>query len=104
MGVDGALAIQPGTGVTSMAVVRDGGKVVTVSGDRVQPERGITLDQVMAHVGTRLDLAQLAKDVAEGNIRVVIEQSYPFEQGVAALERSNTRHARGKLVIMVGDN
>lgn len=100
-GVDGALAIQPGTGVTSMAVVRDGGKVVTVSGDQVQPERGITFEQVLIQEETHVDLAQLVNDVAAGRIRVVLDHVYPFEQGLDALKTAETRHARGKLIITI---
>jgi NADPH:quinone reductase-like Zn-dependent oxidoreductase len=102
-GVDAALAIQPGTGETSLRVVRDGGKVVTISGDQVVPERKITVEQVMHHPETRQELAQLAADVAAGRVRVVIERVYPFEQGLEALEKTATRHARGKIVLAMPD-
>jgi NADPH:quinone reductase-like Zn-dependent oxidoreductase len=102
-GVDAALAIQPGTGQTSLRVVRGGGKVVTISGDQVTPERKITVEQVMHHPETRRELSQLAADVAAGRVRVVVERAYPFEDALAALEKTMTRHARGKIVLTITD-
>ena len=34
-GVDVAIAIQPGTGIPSMEVVKDEGKIISVSGDQI---------------------------------------------------------------------
>jgi NADPH:quinone reductase-like Zn-dependent oxidoreductase len=102
-GVAAALAIQPGTGQASLPVVRDGGKVVTISGDPVTTEREIRTEQMTHHPETRQELSQLAADVAAGRMRVVLEPPYPFEQGLAALEKATTRHARGKLVLTLAD-
>ncbi len=102
-GVDAALAIQPGTGRTSLQVVRDGGKVVTISGDQVMSERNITVEQMMHHPETQQDLTQLAADVAAGRVRVVIDRIYPFEQGLEALEKTASRHARGKIILTLAD-
>lgn len=98
-GVDAALAIQPGTGVASVQVVRDGGTVVTVSGDQVAPEREIRVAQVMGSADTRSELAELAAGVAAGRVHVEVERTYPFEDGVEALEKTETRRARGKVVL-----
>ena len=100
-GVDGAVAIQPGTGAGSMRVVREGGTVVTISGDQLPPERGITVAQVMPGPDIRAEMARLATDVASGSIRVEVERVYPFEEGVKALEKTETRHARGKLIVTI---
>jgi NADPH:quinone reductase-like Zn-dependent oxidoreductase len=102
-GMDAALAIQPGTGQDSVDVVKDGGKVVTVSGDsdRVVPERSITVQQMMHYEETRQDLIRLMSDIAAGRVRLVIERVYPFEQALDALRKTETRHARGKLVVSV---
>ncbi len=100
-GVDAALAIQPGTGITSLPVVKDGGRLVTVSGDQLKGERGVTVEQISHHPETRLELAELAASVAAGSIRVVLERVYPFDEAVAALEKTETRHARGKVVVRV---
>lgn len=98
-GVDAALAIQPGTGKTSLQVVREGGKVVTISGDQVTPERNIAIEQALHHPETRQDLARLAADVAARRVRVVVERAYRFEEGLEALEKTATRHARGKIIL-----
>lgn len=98
-GVDAALAIQPGTGIGCLDVVKDSGKVVTVSGDQLSTARGIHVAQVLVSPETKKALAHLASEVAAGRIHVEIEQVYPFELGVEALEKTETRHARGKIVL-----
>lgn len=101
VGVEAALAIQPGTGISAIKTVRDGGRVLTVSGDadNVPPERGITVGQ-MSYLGdTRRETRELLAAIAEGAVRTVIEARYPFDQALDALEKTETRHARGKLVV-----
>lgn len=100
-GVEVALAIQPGTGVASMEVVRDGGKLITVSGDsdQVVPERAIAVSQMGHHADTQQKVVELVDALAQGEIRIVIEKEYPFEQALEALQKTETRHARGKLVV-----
>lgn len=102
-GVDAALAIQPGTGVASQTVVRDGGRVVTVSGDSAQitPVRGITVQQIGHSPGTHQQFAELVDSVASGDVQLVIENEYPFAEALAALQKTETRHARGKSVVVV---
>lgn len=100
-GVDKALAIQPGTGKDSMDVVRSSGEVITVSGDKVAaPERGITVRQ-FEHHDTQDVLIQLVSDIVAGKIHLVIEHVYLFDQAIEALQKTETRHARGKLVVDV---
>ncbi|WP_318615231.1 NADP-dependent oxidoreductase [Sporosarcina sp. YIM B06819] len=98
-GVDAALAIQPGTGVTSMGIVKDGGKVVTISGDQFLAERQIIVEQITNHPETKKELSQLASEAASGQLRIVVEHVYPFEQGVEALKKVESRHVRGKIVL-----
>jgi NADPH:quinone reductase-like Zn-dependent oxidoreductase len=100
-GVDAALAIQPGTPTPSLQVVRDGGHLVTVSGDPCPSERGIHVEQFPHRTDTRSDMAELVADISTGRTRMVIEHVYPFEQALTALEKTETRHARGKLVVTV---
>ena len=98
-GVDAAIAIQPGTGTDSMRVVRDGGTVVTISGDRIEPERGIKATFVPHKADVRDKLQNLIQQIADGSFQLVIEEVYPFDQGLDALKKTQTRHARGKLVL-----
>jgi NADPH:quinone reductase-like Zn-dependent oxidoreductase len=100
-GVTAALAIQPGTGIDSIKVVQDGGRLITVSGDNTQvpPERGIHISQMGHSAETKQDVVRLVDDIATGEIQIVIEKEYPFEQALEALEKTETRHARGKLIV-----
>lgn len=102
-GVDAALAIQPETAKDSMDVVKNGGKVITVSGDKVYAERNITVQQFRHQLDTQQAIGDLVEDLVTGKIRIVIEQVYPFEQALEALEKTETRHARGKNVVLVQD-
>ena len=100
-GVSAALAIQPNTGSDSMEVVNDGGRVITVSGDSayVVPARGITVKQMGHHINSQQKMIELVDAMAKGEIKIVIEKEYPFERAIKALEKTETRHARGKLVV-----
>lgn len=100
-GVAAALAIQPDTLGDSMAVTRDGGHAVTVSGDPIEPQRGIRASQLQHHDDMRPAMARLVADIAAGLIRLVIEKVYPFDQALDALRKTQTRHARGKRVVSV---
>lgn len=100
-GVDAAIAVQPGTATDSLGVVRDGGRLITISGDRPAAERGVQVAMVSHEVDVRDELEQLMADVATQRIRVVIERVYPFEDALAALAKVQSRHARGKQVLRV---
>jgi NADPH:quinone reductase-like Zn-dependent oxidoreductase len=56
---------------------------------------------MMHYEETRQDLIRLMSDIAAGRVRLVIERVYPFEQALDALRKTETRHARGKLVVSV---
>lgn len=101
-GVSAALAIQPGTGIDSIEVVKNGGRVITVSGDgdQVTSVRGISVQQMGHHNDTQEKITEMVHAVSKGEIRVVIEKEYPFEQALDALEKTETRHAKGKLIVL----
>lgn len=103
-GVDAALAIQLGTGKDCLELVKDGGKLITVSGDNNQltTERNIEIRQMGHSIDTQKELVRLVKDMAKGGIQIVVEKEYPFEEALEALEKTETRHARGKLIVKVG--
>lgn len=102
-GVDAAIAIQPGTSADSMSVTKDGGRVITVSGDSVVPVRGIQVGMVAYEIDVRDELTQLMTDVVTKKVHVEIERIYPFDQAAEALARVQTRHVRGKLVLRMHD-
>lgn len=100
-GVDAAIAVPPSTSTGSLGVVRDGGHLISISGDRLVSERGVTV-QVVPHTGNvRDELGRLMADVATGAVRVEIEQVLSFEDAGAALAKVSTRHARGKIVLQL---
>ncbi len=101
-GVDAAIAVQPGTTADSLSVVRDGGRLITVSGDRLVADRGIRVEMIPHDVDVRDQLTQLMTEIAVGQVRVEIERIYPFEEAPAALAKVQTRHARGKIVLRLG--
>jgi NADPH:quinone reductase-like Zn-dependent oxidoreductase len=100
-GVDAALAIQPGTPPSSRDVVRDGGRVITVSGDPCPSDRGIAVAQFDHRTDAGDEMAALVDDICADRIHLVIEHVYPFDEALTALEKTETRHARGKLVVTV---
>lgn len=100
-GVDAALAIQPGTPASSLEVVRDGGHLVSVSGDPCPPQRGIRVEQFPHRTDPSADMAQLVSDIASGRLHLELEHTYPFNEAIDALKKTETRHARGKSVVQI---
>lgn len=100
-GVDGAMAVQPKTTAESMKVVRDGGAIISISGDQVASERGVRVEIVSHLTDVREALTQMVKDIYQKNLRVELEDIYPFEKALDALAKVQTRRARGKSVLRV---
>ncbi|WP_219843991.1 NADP-dependent oxidoreductase [Arthrobacter sp. MYb227] len=98
-GFDAVVAVQPGTSSQSMQLLKDAGALVTISGDALISERGVRMSGVPYPMDVRDELAQLLTDIAEGELHVELERVYPFEQGLAALAKVQTRRARGKHVL-----
>lgn len=100
-GVAKALAIQPGTGEESIEVVKHGGELITVSGDNssVSSERDIEVRQMGHQLFANKELIELINKISNEEIKVVVEREYPFRYALDALEKTETRHARGKLVV-----
>lgn len=100
-GVDAALAIQPGTAAQSIDVVRTKGKVITVSGDTTPSKRGIVVEQFQHQLTFQQSIGALMEQVEAEKIQIVIEREYPFNEALKALEKTETRHARGKLIVSI---
>lgn len=98
-GTDAAIAVQPGTSADSIPVVRDGGVLVSISGDSEVSERGITMTGLPYSADVHAETVQLLADVAAGRIHVELEQVYPFASAPKALAKVQTRRARGKVVL-----
>ncbi|WP_222432254.1 NADP-dependent oxidoreductase [Leekyejoonella antrihumi] len=103
-GVDAALAVPPHTSTDSLTVVKNGGTVVTISGDKPTTERGVKVILPSFGVDVSEGMRELFDQVGRGEIRLEIEHVYPFDQAPMALAKVQTRHARGKLVLsLTGD-
>lgn len=100
-GVRAALAIQPGTGSDSIKVVKDGGLLITVSGDSqtVIPERNVEVRQMGHQLSTNQEMIELTNKISQKKIKIVIEKEYFFKDALDALKKTETRRARGKLVV-----
>lgn len=98
-GVHAALAIQPDTSADSLPVIRDGGMLISVSGDDEVSERGIRMAGIPYQLDMRNDLATLVEASAAGEVHVELEHVYPFAEALDALAKVRTRRARGKSVL-----
>jgi len=100
-GVQAALAIQPGTGADSIKAVENSGRLITVSGDndQITPERNITVKQIEHHSESKGEMTRLLDQVAKQEIQLTIEKMYDFEVALDALEKTEIRHAQGKVVV-----
>ncbi len=102
-GVDVAIAIQPVTSVQSMKVVKDGGKIISVSGERFGVERNVESVYFPFMMDVREELIQLMDKIAYGDIKLNIENIFSFEDAHEALKKVRTRRAQGKSVITLED-
>jgi NADPH:quinone reductase len=90
---------------TSLALVADRGRIVTIVASRRAFEAGIKVigGAPGADPGTeiraaaRLELARLAED---GKLRVVVAATYPLAEAAAAHRALATGHAHGKIVLV----
>ncbi len=97
-GVDGALAVQPQTTADTARVVKQGGTVVTVSGDQ-DTVPGMRITGLAYHVDVQEEMLALMADIVAGNVQLVIEQIVAFTDALGALAKVQTRRARGKTVV-----
>lgn len=100
-GVDAAIAIQPNTSMSSMKVVKDGGKVISVSGDQFTTVRNIKSVYFPYNMDVKKELMDVIDRIASGEIKITIENVYDFEDGLDALEKVRMRKARGKSIIEI---
>jgi NADPH:quinone reductase-like Zn-dependent oxidoreductase len=88
----------------SLATLRKGGTLVVIAGDLTQPvkdaaaERDRRATEMLVHPD-QSGLKELAALAAEGQLRVVVEESFPFERAPEAHERLESGRVQGKLVL-----
>lgn len=101
-GVDAALDCvgKEGNAKSTLGAVRDGGRLAELIGEDVPAERGVTIAHVeSAPSAKRLDT--LRKLFEDGALRVEIAQTFPLADARRAQEAVETRHTRGKIVLIV---
>ncbi|MFJ8009946.1 NADP-dependent oxidoreductase [Streptomyces fagopyri] len=97
-GFDAALIIADGTAGTALPLVRDGGRLCSLTSDAPPEERGITSwDLYVEPNGAQL--FQLAEQVAAGTLELAPEP-LPLSEGPAALARVVAGRAGGKKVVL----
>lgn len=101
-GVDAAVAVQPRTSAESASIVRIGGLVVSISGDRVAPQDGVSVVGIAYEVDVRDELIEMMGQIAAGRIHLEVERAFPFDDAAEALAKVRTRRARGKTVLTLG--
>jgi NADPH:quinone reductase-like Zn-dependent oxidoreductase len=101
-GVDAALDCvgKDGNAKTTIAAVRDGGRLAELIGEDVPAERGITVAHTeSAPNARRLDTLRALFE--NGTLRVEIAETFPLADARRAQEAIETRHTRGKIVLVV---
>jgi NADPH:quinone reductase-like Zn-dependent oxidoreductase len=89
-------------------VLRPGGLIVTLKGqddllDAAARERGLRTGYTYVSPDAEA-LADIARQLAEGRLRIALEQAFPLEQVAAAHALGEEGHVRGRLVLDVSAN
>ena len=97
--VAGALDLAGKGGVPDLvALTGDPGRVATIA-DYGAAAQGVT---VSSGASAYYALGEVARLVDEGRFRVTVDEEIPWTDAARAHERSESGHARGKLVLAVG--
>ncbi|OIJ92640.1 hypothetical protein BIV23_38495 [Streptomyces monashensis] len=97
-GFDAALTIATGTADAALPVVRDGGRLCSLTSDAPAEERGITSWDLYVEPDAA-QLAQLAEQAAAGTLKLAPEPQ-PLSEGPAAFDRAVTGRAGGKKIVL----
>ncbi|MFF8369913.1 NADP-dependent oxidoreductase [Streptomyces lydicus] len=97
-GFDAALTIATSTADAALPLVRDGGRLCSLTSDAPPEERGITSWDlyVQPHAA---QLAQMAEQAAAGTLKLAPEP-LPLSEGPAAFARVVTGRAGGKKIVL----
>ncbi|GHO88457.1 NADP-dependent oxidoreductase [Dictyobacter formicarum] len=90
---------------SSLKALKNGGTLVTIAGQPEEAqvrEKNARVEWFSAQVSHDL-LATFAKLIEEGQLKVVIEATYPLAEAAQAHQRSKTGHGRGRIVLKVAD-
>ena len=87
------------TAEAALHLVRDGGRLCSITLDAPAGERGITSADLYVRADAA-QLAQLAKQVSEGTLQVAPEV-HPLRDGPAALTRVAAGRAGGRKLVLI---
>ncbi|MGW3562605.1 NADP-dependent oxidoreductase [Streptomyces sp. NPDC000941] len=97
-GFDAALTIATGTADAALPLVRDGGRLCSLTSDAPPEERGITSWDLYVEPNAA-QLVQLAEQAAAGTLKLAPEP-LPLSEGPAAFARVVTGRAGGKKIVL----
>lgn len=102
-GVDLVLDLIGGeTGERSLAVIRDGGRLVsTLEPPKAAADRNVTIAPRWMAEPNGAELGEIVDLMAAGKVTVTVSETYPLAEAVAAYERQEKGHGRGKIVLTV---
>jgi NADPH:quinone reductase-like Zn-dependent oxidoreductase len=96
---DGALTAATGTAAAALPLVRDGGRLCSLTFDAPAPERGITGANLVVQPDAT-QLAHLAKQLDEAKLRLAPEP-HPLSEGPSALSRAAAGRAGGRKLVLI---
>ncbi len=96
---DGALIAAAGTAATALPLVRDGGRLCSLTSDAPPPQRGITSTNLYVQPDA-VQLAWLAEQVSAGTLRLAPEP-VPLREGPAAFTRVAAGRAGGRKIVLI---
>jgi NADPH:quinone reductase-like Zn-dependent oxidoreductase len=89
-GVDAAANAAPDGAAAALAAVRDGGRLVTITSDPPDSERGIEVVSLYVRPDGE-QLAGAGQDLATGRLDFALAASFPLAEADAALARAVAR-------------
>ena len=88
------------TGGRSLAVLRDGGRLVsTLEPPKDAGGRDVTITPRWMAEPNGAELGEIAELMAAGEVKVTVSETFPLAEAVAAYERQEKGHVRGKIVL-----
>ncbi|WP_063795878.1 NADP-dependent oxidoreductase [Peterkaempfera griseoplana] len=97
-GLDAALVIADGTAVNALPLVRDGGRLCSLTSDAPPEVRGITSGNLYVEPNAA-QLGRLAEQVGAGTLQLAPEP-LPLSEGPAAFARATTGRAGGRKLVL----
>jgi NADPH:quinone reductase-like Zn-dependent oxidoreductase len=96
---DGALTAAIGTAAAALPLVRDGGRLCSLTSDAPPPQRGITSTDLYVRPDAA-QLALLAEQVGDGTLHQAPEP-VPLSEGPAAFTRVAAGRAGGRKIVLI---